>query len=438
MILSNDGTVLIKVLDADIENGTFAIPNSVTRIGNGAFFGCRSLSAIHLPEGITQIGGGAFSVCRSLKEIHLPEGITQIGGEAFYGCSSLKEIHLPEGITQIGYCAFRGCSSLRRIYLPEGITQIGGEAFYGCSSLKEIHLPEGITQIGGEAFYGCSSLREIHLPEGITQIGGGAFSVCRSLKEIHLPEGITQIGGGAFFGCSSLREIHLPEGITQIGYCAFSGCSSLKEIHLPEGITQIGNEAFYGCQSLADIVINSNDEKEIARVKLLLPKHLRQHVVSKAYYDKAQQKIESLLARPEFNPLYPFMVNESLSLFPDILAVIGGFERESSQSYQSAKQAMEALPIPKNDGQMQAYQEKIDDIAEQYLSQAEEEAVIPSKKNRIIFIEHDSHIYKERNHVERFFNRIKGFRRIATRYDKTAAMFLGALIVIGILLWLKL
>ncbi|WP_371923143.1 transposase [Legionella sp. 27cVA30] len=66
------------------------------------------------------------------------------------------------------------------------------------------------------------------------------------------------------------------------------------------------------------------------------------------------------------------------------------------------------------------------------------EAVIPSKKNRIIFIEHDSHIYKERNHVERFFNRIKGFRRIATRYDKTAAMFLGALIVIGILLWLKL
>jgi len=66
------------------------------------------------------------------------------------------------------------------------------------------------------------------------------------------------------------------------------------------------------------------------------------------------------------------------------------------------------------------------------------EAVIPSKKNRILFIEHDAHIYKERNHIERFFNRIKGFRRIATRYDKTATMFLGALTVISILLWLKL
>ncbi|WP_371923153.1 transposase [Legionella sp. 27cVA30] len=72
------------------------------------------------------------------------------------------------------------------------------------------------------------------------------------------------------------------------------------------------------------------------------------------------------------------------------------------------------------------------------------EQLLPSPKgrhgenDRLFIEEHDSHIYKERNHVERFFNRIKGFRRIATRYDKTAAMFLGALIVIGILLWLKL
>ncbi len=66
------------------------------------------------------------------------------------------------------------------------------------------------------------------------------------------------------------------------------------------------------------------------------------------------------------------------------------------------------------------------------------EAVIPSRKNRSVFIEHDQQIYKERNNVERFFNRIKGFRRIATRYDKTAVMFLGALTLVSILLWLKL
>ena len=65
-------------------------------------------------------------------------------------------------------------------------------------------------------------------------------------------------------------------------------------------------------------------------------------------------------------------------------------------------------------------------------------AVIPSKKNRVTFIPHDQHLYKERNYVERFFNRIKGYRRIATRYDKTAVMFLAGLTVASILLWLKL
>jgi transposase len=63
--------------------------------------------------------------------------------------------------------------------------------------------------------------------------------------------------------------------------------------------------------------------------------------------------------------------------------------------------------------------------------------VIPSKKNRLTPIPYDTCIYKERNIVERFFNRIKHFRRIATRYDKTAIMFMGALVITGILLWLK-
>jgi transposase len=65
------------------------------------------------------------------------------------------------------------------------------------------------------------------------------------------------------------------------------------------------------------------------------------------------------------------------------------------------------------------------------------EPVILGKKNRLKQIDYDRHIYKERNFVERFFNRIKHFRRIATRYDKTAIMFAGSLILAGILIWLK-
>lgn len=63
--------------------------------------------------------------------------------------------------------------------------------------------------------------------------------------------------------------------------------------------------------------------------------------------------------------------------------------------------------------------------------------VIPSKKNRLNPTTHDCHIYKERNSVERFFQKIKRFRRMATRYDKTARMYLTGVMFVSILFALK-
>lgn len=51
------------------------------------------------------------------------------------------------------------------------------------------------------------------------------------------------------------------------------------------------------------------------------------------------------------------------------------------------------------------------------------EVVIPSKRNRRVFISHDIDIYKHRNWIERCFNRLKHFRRFATRYDRCTGHF---------------
>lgn len=53
------------------------------------------------------------------------------------------------------------------------------------------------------------------------------------------------------------------------------------------------------------------------------------------------------------------------------------------------------------------------------------QAVIPSKRYRLEPLELDHHLYAERNKVERLFNRLKHYRRLATRYDKTARNFLA-------------
>ena len=65
------------------------------------------------------------------------------------------------------------------------------------------------------------------------------------------------------------------------------------------------------------------------------------------------------------------------------------------------------------------------------------EAVIPSKKNRKQPRPYDTHLYKERNLVERLFNKLKNFRRVATRYDKTDLAYLRFIHLAAIQLWLK-
>jgi putative transposase len=65
------------------------------------------------------------------------------------------------------------------------------------------------------------------------------------------------------------------------------------------------------------------------------------------------------------------------------------------------------------------------------------EAVIPPKRNRKVARDYDEHLYKERNKVERFINLIKQYRRVATRYEKTARNFLAFLQVASIMVLLR-
>ena len=65
------------------------------------------------------------------------------------------------------------------------------------------------------------------------------------------------------------------------------------------------------------------------------------------------------------------------------------------------------------------------------------EAVIPPRRHRLAPRGYDEYLYKERNLIERMFNQLKNFRRISTRYDKTALSFLSFLHLAGIYLWLK-
>ena len=76
------------------------------------------------------------------------------------------------------------------------------------------------------------------------------------------------------------------------------------------------------------------------------------------------------------------------------------------------------------------------DVIREELAKAEIEAVILAKSNRRTPIPHDRTKYRWRNFVERLFNKLKNWRRIATRYDKTKESYLGFVSLVSTLQWI--
>jgi len=71
------------------------------------------------------------------------------------------------------------------------------------------------------------------------------------------------------------------------------------------------------------------------------------------------------------------------------------------------------------------------------IADAGAEAVIPSNRSRKSIIPHDTAIYRHRNRIERCFNKLKHFRRFATRYDRRALHFLSFIQLAATMIWMR-
>ena len=155
VLFNKDKTTLIAYRS---KKTSYIIPNSVTNIGDFAFYDCKALTNINIPNSVTNIGNEAFGKCESLTNINIPNSVTNIGDRAFEGCKSLTSINIPNSVTNIGNSAFWHCESLTNINIPNSVTNIGNSAFWHCESLTNISIPNSMTNIGNDAFCGCNNL----------------------------------------------------------------------------------------------------------------------------------------------------------------------------------------------------------------------------------------------------------------------------------------
>ena len=122
-----------------------------------------------IPQGATIISDSAFSEqkwldSKELKSIIIPDTVTRIGDCAFFGCENLTSIVLPDSITEIGEYAFYGCEKLTSIIIPNSVVEIGQAAFECCKSLKTITMSASLTKIGISLFFYCYELETIFVP----------------------------------------------------------------------------------------------------------------------------------------------------------------------------------------------------------------------------------------------------------------------------------
>lgn len=256
---------------------SITIPDSVTRIGQGAFCYC-GFTNITIPDSVTSIGDYAFGRCESLESIKIPTNLTSIPGRLCEYCYNLTSVEIPDSVTSIGYTAFDGCKSLVNIVIPSTVTSIGHNAFRRCDSLIQIEndiqyvgewlvgsgesvispvLRENTVGIADQVFQYRTNLTSIVIPDSVRYVGGNVFSSCTSLTGATIGNSVVSIGDRVFANCTALTNITIPDSVTNMGIRTFNFCTNLTSATIGNGLARINDYTFDGCTNLTSVTVGN-------------------------------------------------------------------------------------------------------------------------------------------------------------------------------------
>ena len=325
-LLSSNGNLLL--MD---DTGTITIPDSVTKIGEGAFANLSGLKTIIIPGTVKEIGSNAFAYNKTLENVIMQEGVEVIGNMAFSNCENLKNVVFPNSLLKIGDMGFYQCYSLTQVELPDKIEEIKSYCFHQCINLKSLKLPSNLKAIRYSALNSIK-ISEIKIPETVEQIEDYAFSGCSNLESIDLIGNSKYIYENGMLMSKekdkilfildkymkSITTFAIPEGITSFNI-AVTSYTNINKLIIPSTLVGIGEEIFP--RTIAEVEVTEGNNKFVSENSILYDKDTKRLKMcySKEQNIKIQEGIEAIGG-------YSFMqaTNAVQIDFPDSVTALSG------------------------------------------------------------------------------------------------------------------
>lgn len=296
MLLSADGKTLLYY-PAGKTDTAVVLPDSVTSIGNKAFYKNTKITTFAVPARLQNIGESAFEGCTGITTLTFEGGEgdadLRIEDRAFYGCTKIPELTLTENVRYLGGAAFGGTKITVVTVNSNGSVTFKDGAFvsaYGGSSVKTLHIGKGLANVDISAVFGGTNavlatvtvdkennyyyegsdgvIYDKHLNEEQVNVPTKIlyYPILKE-GEYELPGSITTIGANVFVGRQKLTKVTIGANVTEIGNAAFKDCTALTEVVWKkpvvsaEGVTAeeqaltLGDNVFFGCYGFTAFVL---------------------------------------------------------------------------------------------------------------------------------------------------------------------------------------